>query len=191
MPLEQIQINLLKSYKDKSYIMGVLCEKSFEHFNFIKSICNIPLILISGVMAILNSSSFDGNEMKIPNIVINSLTAMIIGIINNFRINEKESNFKQLSCKFMKISHSIEDKLHNHLETLSGSDISNQIKEYDNLIEQIDFTFPAFIQKTVKTLYKNKKQLPAILNGDTDDIIIDTISTSLVIPPINTILTSP
>ena len=178
MPLEQRQINLLKSYKDKSYVMGVLCEKSFEHFNFIKSICNIPLILISSVMAILNSSSFDGNEMKIPNIVINSLTAMIIGIINNFRINEKESNFKQLSCKFMKISNLIEDKLHNQLETLSGSDISNQIKEYDNLIEQIDFTFPTSIQKTVKKLYKNKKQLPAILNGDTDDIIIDTISTS-------------
>lgn len=191
MPLEQRQINLLKSYKDKSYIMGVLCEKSFEHFNFIKSICNIPLILISGVMAILNSSSFDGNEMKIPNIVINSLTAMIVGIINNFRINEKEGNFKQLSCKFMKISHAIEDKLHNHLETLSSGDISNQIKEYDNLIEQIDFTFPASIQKTVKKLYKNKKQLPAILNGDMDDIIIDTISTSLVIPPMNTILTSP
>ena len=72
----------------------------------------------------------------------------------------------------------IEDKLHNQLETLSGSDISNQIKEYDNLIEQIDFTFPTSIQKTVKKLYKNKKQLPAILNGDTDDIIIDTISTS-------------
>jgi len=191
MPLEQRQINLLKSYKDKSYIMGVLCEKSFEHFNFIKSICNIPLILISSVMAILNSSSFDGNEMKIPNIVINSLTAMIIGIINNFRINEKESNFKQLSCKFMKISHMIEDKLHNHLETLSSSDISNQIKEYDNLIEQIDFTFPTSIQKTVKKLYKNKKQLPAILNGDMDDFIIESSTISQTIPPINTIITSP
>jgi hypothetical protein len=191
MPLEQRQINLLKSYKDKSYIMGVLCEKSFEHFNFIKSICNIPLILISSVMAILNSSSFDGNEMKIPNIVINSLTAMIIGIINNFRINEKESNFKQLSCKFMKISHMIEDKLHNHLETLSSSDISNQIKEYDNLIEQIDFTFPTSIQKTVKKLYKNKKQLPAILNGDMDDFIIESSAISQTIPPINTIITSP
>jgi len=189
--LEQRQINLLKSYKDKSYIMGVLCEKSFEHFNFIKSICNIPLILISSVMAILNSSSFDGNEMKIPNIVINSLTAMIIGIINNFRINEKESNFKQLSCKFMKISHMIEDKLHNHLETLSSSDISNQIKEYDNLIEQIDFTFPTSIQKTVKKLYKNKKQLPAILNGDMDDFIIESSAISQTIPPINTIITSP
>ena len=190
MPLEQRQINLLKSYKDKSYIMGVLCEKSFEHFNFIKSICNIPLILISSVMAILNSSTFDGNEMKIPNIVINSLTAMIVGIINNFRINEKENNFKQLSCKFMKISHMIEDKLHNHLETLTSSDISNQIKEYDNLIEQIDFTFPTSIQKTVKALYKNKKQLPAILNGDTDDIIIDTISTSRAIPQMTSIITS-
>ena len=191
MPLEQRQINLLKSYKDKSYVMGVLCQKSFEYFNFIKSICNIPLIIISSAMAILNSSSFDGNEMKIPNVVINSLTAMIVGIINNFRINEKENNFKQLSCKFMKISHMIEDKLNNHLDSLTSSDISNQIKEYDNLIEQIDFTFPASIQKTVKTLYKNKKQLPAILNGDTDDIIIDTISTSRAIPPINTILTSP
>lgn len=191
MSLEQRQINLLKSYKDKSYIMGVLCEKSFEHFNFIKSICNIPLILISSVMAILNSSAFDGNEMKIPNIVINSLTAMIVGIINNFRVNEKENNFKQLSCKFMKISHMIEDKLNNHLDSLTSSDISNQIKEYDNLIEQIDFTFPAFIQKTVKTLYKNKKQLPAILNGDTDDIIIDTISTSRAIPQMTSIITNP
>ena len=190
MVLEQIQINLLKSYKDKSYIMGVLCEKSYEHFSFIKSLCNIPLILISSVMAILNSSTFDGNEMKIPNIVINSLTAMIVGIINNFRINEKENNFKQLSCKFMKISHMIEDKLHNHLETLTSSDISNQIKEYDNLIEQIDFTFPTSIQKTVKALYKNKKQLPAILNGDTDDIIIDTISTSRAIPQMTSIITS-
>lgn len=191
MSLEQRQINLLKSYKDKSYIMGVLCEKSFEHFNFIKSICNIPLILISSVMAILNSSAFDGNEMKIPNIVINSLTAMIVGIINNFRVNEKENNFKQLSCKFMKISHMIEDKLNNHLDSLTSSDISNQIKEYDNLIEQIDFTFPSFIQKTVKTLYKNKKQLPAILNGDTDDIIIDTISTSRAIPQMTSIITNP
>tara|TARA_B100001996_G_scaffold380885_1_gene369219 strand:- start:1572 stop:2147 length:576 start_codon:yes stop_codon:yes gene_type:complete len=191
MPLEQRQINLLKSYKDKSYVMGVLCEKSFEYFNFIKSICNIPLILISSIMAILNSSTFDGNEMKIPNIVINSLTAMIVGMINNFSINEKENNFKQLSSKFMKISHSIEDKLHNHLETLTSSDVSNQIKEYDNLIEQIDFTFPTSIQKTVKKLYKNKKQLPAILNGDTDDIIIDTISTSRAIPQMTSIITSP
>lgn len=191
MPLEQRQINLLKSYKDKSYVMGVLCEKSFEHFNFIKSICNIPLILLSSVMAILNSSTFDGNEMKIPNIVINSLTAMIVGMINNFRVNEKENNFKQLSSKFMKISHMIEDKLNNHLDSLTSSDVSNQIKEYDNLIEQIDFTFPSSIQNTVKKLYKNKRQLPAILNGDTDDFIIDTISTSRAIPQMTSIITSP
>ncbi len=85
----------------------------------------------------------------------------------------------------------IEDKLHNHLETLSSSDISNQIKEYDNLIEQIDFTFPTSIQKTVKKLYKNKKQLPAILNGDMDDFIIESSTISQTIPPINTIITSP
>ena len=141
-------------------------------------------------MAIFNSSTFDGNEMKIPNVVINSLTAMIVGIINNFRVNEKESNFKQLSSKFMKISHSIEDKLHNNLESLTSSDVSNHIKEYDNLIEQIDFTFPTSIQKTVKKLYHNKKQLPAILNGDMDDIIIETMPISRAIPQVNTIITN-
>ena len=171
--------------------MGVLCQKSFEHFNFIKSICNIPLIIISSAMAILNSSAFDGNEMKIPNVVINSLTAMIVGIINNFRVNEKEGNFKQLSLKFMKISHTIEDKLNNHLDSLTSEDISNQIKEYDSMIEQIDFTFPASIQKTVKALYKNKKQLPAILNGDSDDFVIESSAISQTIPQMNSIITSP
>ena len=191
MPLEQRQINLLKAYKDKSYVMGVLCQKSFEYFNFIKSVCNIPLIIISSAMAILNSSAFDGNEMKIPNVVINSLTAMIVGIINNFRVNEKEGNFKQLSLKFMKISHTIEDKLNNHLDSLTSEDISNQIKEYDSMIEQIDFTFPASIQKTVKALYKNKKQLPAILNGDSDDFVIESSAISQTIPQMNSIITSP
>ena len=172
MSLDQRQIFLLKTYKDKSYVMSVLCEKSFEHFNFIKTICNIPLIVISSVMAILNSSAFDANQMKIPNIVINSLTAMIMSMINNFRVNEKESNFKQLSIKFMKICHTIEDNLHNNLESLTTDDISNQIRNYDNLVEQIDFTFPGSIQKKVKDLYKGKKQLPAILNGD-DDFLIE------------------
>ena len=187
MPLEQRQINLLKSYKDKSYVMSVLCEKSFEHFNFIKTICNIPLILISSCMAILNSSAFDANQMKIPNVVINSLTAMIMAMINNFRVNEKESNFKQLSIKFMKICHSIEDNLHNNLESLTTDDVSNQIKNYDNLIEQIDFTFPSNIQNKVKNLYKGKKQLPAILNGDIDGFIVENSSIIQTASQINTV----
>ena len=187
MPLEQRQIYLLKSYRDKSYVMSVLSTKSFEHFNFIKTICNIPLIIITSVMAILNSSAFDGNQMKIPNIVINSLTAMIISIINNFRINEKESSFKQLSIKFMKICHSIEDDLHNNIDALTTEDVSNQIKDYDNLIEQIDFTFPTNIQKKVKNIYKGKKQLPAILNGDTEDYVIENSSIIQTMPQINTV----
>ena len=187
MPLEPRQINLLKSYKDKSYVMSVLCEKSFEHFNFIKSICNIPLIVISSAMAILNSSAFDPNQMKVPNVVINSLIAVIIAMINNFRVNEEESNFKQLSIKFMKISHTIEDNLHNHFETLTSDDVSNHIKQYDNLIEQIDFTFPNNIQKKVKNIYQGKKQLPTILNGDTDDFTIGPSSITQTVSQINNI----
>lgn len=172
MPLENRQILLLRQYRDRSYIMMVLCEKSFEHFNFIKTICNIPLILISSIMAILNSSAFDPHQMKIPNIVINSLTAMLIALISNFKVNEKEVAFKSLQNKFMKLTHSIEDDLNNHLNTLESDDISNVINQYDNLIEQIEFTFSNRIKNNVKNIYKNKRTLPSVLNCEQMDFSI-------------------
>ena len=169
MVLEQRQINLLIAYRDKSYIMNMLCEKSFERFNFIKSICNIPLIIISSCVAILNSSSINAEDMKLPNIVINSLTAMLISMIGNFKVNEKEQGFKQLSNKFMKLTHEIEDDLNNHLQELTGDDVSSKIKDYDCLIETIEFTFPSKIKNQLYTKFKNKRTLPSILNCETTD----------------------
>ena len=87
----------------------------------------------------------------------------------------------------MKICHSIEDNLHNNLESLTTDDVSNQIKNYDNLIEQIDFTFPSNIQNKVKNLYKGKKQLPAILNGDIDGFIVENSSIIQTASQINTV----
>ena len=87
--LNSKQVKLLQDYRDKYYVMNVLLTRSYERFNFIKQITNIPLILSSSVMAIINSSSFDGNEVKMPNIVINSITALILSLIGNFQITER------------------------------------------------------------------------------------------------------
>ena len=85
MGLEQRQIDLLISYRDKAYVYAVLCEKSFELFSLIRTLCNIPLILITSVLSIINASDFDPKDMKLPNVIINACVAMIMGLISNFK----------------------------------------------------------------------------------------------------------
>jgi len=172
MVLNEKQINLLVQYRDKSYVMNVLLERSFEFYSLIKSFCNVPLILISSAMAIINSSSFDGNEMKTPNIVINSLTAMLLAMISNFKIQEKEQIFRSLGMKFMKLTHRIEDDLTNNLELLEGDVIRTYINEYDSLIESLEHTLPRHIKNKVKNIYYGKKTLPAMLNCEGNDFSI-------------------
>ena len=50
-------------------------------------------------MAILNSGSFKAEDMKLPNIIISSLTALILGLINNFSISEKTTEFRKVIYK--------------------------------------------------------------------------------------------
>ena len=166
--LNSKQVKLLQDYRDKSYVMNVLLTRSYERFNFIKQITNIPLILSSSVMAIINSSSFDGNEVKMPNIVINSITALILSLIGNFQITERENCFQTLSGKFLKLTHEIEDALTNNLEEVDKSDVKKYIDDYDNLIGNITYVIPKDIQTKVKNSYCGKKCLPAFLNCESD-----------------------
>jgi hypothetical protein len=55
-------------------------------------------------MSIINSS-FDPHDMQIVNVVINACTALLIGLINNFKIVEKAANFRDVSLKFLKLQH--------------------------------------------------------------------------------------
>ena len=70
MPITDEQVKLLNAYRDKSYISNILCEQCSEFYSFLKSMVNIPLILSSSAMTILNSSSFNAEDMKIPNVII-------------------------------------------------------------------------------------------------------------------------
>ncbi len=78
MPISQEQIKLLESYRDKAYITSILCSQSVEHFSFLRSIINIPLILSSSTMTVLNSKDEGtNNNMKYTNIVLNAWTNLI------------------------------------------------------------------------------------------------------------------
>ena len=167
--LAQHQIDLLVAYRDRSYVFASLCSSSYEFFSKLRSLMNIPLLIISSLMAILNSGQFQPETMKLPNIIINACTALILALIANFRLAEKDTEFKKVSIQMTKLCHKIEDDLNNNLRTLTGENISNFIKEYDNIVENLDYTFPYFLKERCKKMYKNNRSLPSILNCTTTE----------------------
>ena len=167
--IEQHKIDLLVAYRDRSYVFAALCSSSYEFFSKLRSIMNIPLIVISSLMAILNSGSFDSEDMKLPNIIINACTALILALINNFRLAEKDTEFKKVSIQMTKLCHKIEDDLNNNLRILTADQIRNHINEYDNIVENLDYVFPYFLKERAKKTYKDHRSLPSILNCTTTE----------------------
>ena len=176
MPISSEQIKLLESYRDKAYITSILCSQSAEHFSFLRSIVNIPLILSSSTMTVLNSmNEGTNNNMKYANIVLNAWTSLILSLVGNFKLPEQATNFAQIQVKMNKLTHQIEDKLTIDLESCKIEDIRHFINDYDALYEQLDYAFPNFIKNRVKKIYSGKKVLPNILNCEISFIKIDEV----------------
>ena len=151
MPISTDHVKLLESYRDKAYITSILCSQSAEHFSFLRSIINIPLILSSSTMTVLNSLDEGGNNyMKFANIVLNAWTNLILSLVGNFKLPEQATNFSQIQVKMNKLCHQIEDKLTIDLESCKIEDIRHFINDYDALYEQLDYSFPNFIKTRVK-----------------------------------------
>ena len=176
MPISSEQIKLLESYRDKAYITSILCSQSAEHFSFLRSIVNIPIILSSSTMTVLNSmDEGTNNNMKYANIVLNAYTSLILSLVANFKLPEQATNFAQIQVKMNKLTHQIEDKLTIDLESCKIEDIRHFINEYDVLYEQLDYAFPNFIKNRVKKIYSGKKVLPNILNCELSFVKIDEV----------------
>jgi len=175
MPISTDHVKLLESYRDKAYITSILCAQSSEHFSFLRSMVNLPLIISSSVMTVLNSMSDNSNEMKYANIVLNTWTSLILSIIGNFKLTEQATNFKQIEIKMNKLTHKIEDFLSIDLESTKIEDIRAIINEYDSLNESLDFTYPNFIKNRVKKVYSGKKTLPNILNCEISFVKVDEV----------------
>jgi len=166
--LSNIQFIMLQNYRDRSYIMAQLSQESSNFYSILRTIINMPIIITSSIMTIINSS-FEAEEVKIPNIILNASTSLILALMNNLKMSEKIGHFRNLNLKYTKLLHIIEDKLINEFETINKEDIKNIINQYDILTESsLDFQFPNHIKNKIRKRYYDKKALPNILNCDTD-----------------------
>ena len=74
---------------DKCEAMSVLCQKATNHWSLVKFIFQIPLILTSSVMCILNSFDDGKGNMKIPNVVVNGVSVLLVSYQSSLKVAEK------------------------------------------------------------------------------------------------------
>ena len=148
---------------DKSECIALLCYKATTHWSLIKFCFQIPLVLTSSAMCIINSISEDANDVKIYNIVVNAISVLIISVNNSVKTSEKYELFKKLSQSFIILSQEI--------ESLNNECTPEQYKiiclKYDNLILDVNFEdCPFYIKKNVSLSFSsNNHHIPIQLNG--------------------------
>lgn len=116
-------------------------------------------------MCIINSISTDANTVKIPNIVVNAVSVLIISLSNNFKASEKVEIFKKLSQQFLTLSHDIE------MLDYEDSEYKNKLiileHKYNDLLININFEdIPFNIKNTISKLFNEyDRHIPIQLNG--------------------------
>lgn len=147
---------------DKCEAMSVLCQKATQHWSLIKFTFQIPLIITSSVMCILNSFDNDKGNMKIPNVVVNGASVLILALQNNLKVPEKVELFKTLSNNFLQLAHQIEGI---ERDELSKNTINALTEKYDSLVIQCQFEdIKKSIKMEVIELWEGRS-VPLQLNG--------------------------
>jgi len=149
---------------DKCESMTLLCTKASTHWSFVKFCFNIPLVLTSSAMCIINSISEDSNSVKIPNIVVNAISVLIMSLNNSIKASEKFEIFKKLSQQFMILSQDIEGIEDEEMDKEKYNII---LLRYDNLIQDCAFEeIPSrFKQQVAKVYTEANRYIPIQLNG--------------------------
>jgi uncharacterized membrane protein required for colicin V production len=108
----------------------------------------------------------DQDTLKILNIILNSSTGLILGLISNFKIYEKINQFSQLYNKYNKLSILIDTKIINELDAIGNDFIENVMNDYNNIGESQEYPYPSSIRKRIKKQYTDKMTLPLSLAID-------------------------
>ena len=66
---------------DKCEAMTLLCTKACTYWSMVRFCFDIPVVLTSSAMCIINGISEDANRMKIPNIVVNAISVLICRLV--------------------------------------------------------------------------------------------------------------
>jgi hypothetical protein len=144
----------------KSEAMVLLCSKTSSYWSLIKFCFNIPLVLTSSAMCIINSISEDANEVKIPNIVVNAISVLIMSLNNSIKSSEKCDLFRRLSQQFLLLSGQIEND-----NEITENDFNIIAIKYENLINDVLFEeIPHRYKLQVADTFKDR-YVPLQLNG--------------------------
>ncbi len=144
----------------KTESMVLLCSKANGYWSMIKFAFNIPLVLTSSTMCIINSISEDANVVKIPNIVVNAISVLIMSLNNSIKASEKCELFKKLSQQFLLLAGQIEND-----NEITDSDFQLLSLKYDNLINDCLFEdIPQRYKLQVAESFKHRT-VPLQLNG--------------------------
>ena len=145
---------------DKSETMTLLTSKAVTHWSLVKFCFNIPLVLTSSAMCIINSITDNAEDMKIPNIIVNTKSVLIMSLNNSIKTPEKYELFKKLSQQFMTLSQEVES-----CDNMDKEKYNMFLLKYDNLaqdclFEEIPHTYK---QEVIKSF--GNRFLPIQLNG--------------------------
>jgi len=147
---------------DRCEAMSLLCIKASYHWSLIKFILSIPVILINSILCILNSLDDKSFNLKIPNVVINGVSVLIMSITQNLKSAEKTEIFKSTSNSFLLLTHEIES-----YEDIDNEKINILQEKYDSIITSVPFEeIPSKIKLEISVSFKNMgKAIPVQING--------------------------
>ena len=141
------KINLIKS---KAEALSLTCNLASIYWNRFKMFFQIPLILTSSVMALLNSITEDAEQVKLANIIVNSVSVLIISLSNSFKCAEKSDNFKKVSQGFLLLVSEIENRE-------SNKDLHTYNLKYDGLLNDIEFSdINESIRKNINMMFEEE-----------------------------------
>lgn len=163
MVLSDRQMILLDDYNDMSFVYSIMCERTYNFYRNLKFFLDMPILITSCTMSIINSNVKDQEFLKIANIVCNILIGFFLATNNFLKIGEKKQNFKMLGRRFTDISNRIEE--YKILNKISKEFVNNTILQYDSVISNIEFEFPEFIKQKTREQFKLKRTLPPIINN--------------------------
>lgn len=157
----------IETYRDYTYIMYIMCDKTASYYSKIKNTINIPIVCCSAGLSMMNT--YSGNEQastSIRNIgvVLNLLIAISIGILNMYKITEKEFFFSSQAVKFLKTYNKVNIEIAKSKIKFEKIDLISIITEYNILCEHIQFHIPSHIRKKILNTYK-KYKMPFLLTN--------------------------
>ena len=157
----------LQKLLDKAECMVLLTSSDCNYWSYVKFLFSIPLVLTSSAMCIINSISEDANAVKIPNIVVNAVSVLIVSLNNNIKAGEKCDSYRKLSQQFMNLSQEIETYDEENMITKEKYEIL--MIKYDNLINDCAFEDIPNRYKLLasRSFYSNNRAVPIQLNGCT------------------------